>query len=92
MFPASKKPWLAFNMSPETIATLARDALENEVLKQTLDTLEREAINASIYAKETEDEIRRARLAEARAYRTLREKLTFLSKGTANFARGGSFA
>ena len=79
-------------MSPETKAALARDALDNVVLGETLDTLEREAIDASIYAKETEDEIRRARLAEARAYRTLREKLTSLSKGTANFTRGGSFA
>ena len=79
-------------MSPETEAVLAREALENPVLSKLLDAYESDAISAAIYANEADDEIRRARLAEARAYRALREKLTFLSKGTANFTGGGSFA
>ncbi len=79
-------------LSVETKAALAQAVLENEVFIQAVASMEASAISRAVHAGEREDELRRALLAEVRALRELREKLTFLSKGTANFTQGGSFA
>lgn len=65
----------------------AQAILEVPFFVQLWDELEQAAINACIYAKNTDHEARQAYAAEARAIRTVRQRLESLSKGQSDVGR-----
>lgn len=73
------------NSPPNAAAErLVNDDLVNELL----DGMEREALNCAIDAHPSDDEQRRVSTTEVRVIRTFREKLKSLSEGSTNFPKG----
>lgn len=61
----------------------ARALLNSELLKELLDKLEQENLNAAVNADIKDDETRRARLGEVRAIRSFRTRLQALLRDRA---------
>jgi hypothetical protein len=74
-------------MTDEDRRHAAQAVLEIPFFSQLWDELEQAAINACIYAKNTDHEARQAFAAEARAVRTVRSRLESLSKGQSSGGR-----
>lgn len=61
----------------------AQALLDSEMLTDILSTLEKDAIEACVNAKPSDDETRRTNTNKVRAIRDLREQLIALAKGKA---------
>ena len=79
-------------MDKEQRAAHARSLFEDSVFIEIMDGLESDALNTGVYAKATDDATRAAAMAEVRAIKALRSKLTAIIGADNRASKKGSIA